>query len=73
MADPGAGHPFLLLRSWPDNATTTWDEVLAALHGAGLRTVVPSLRGFGATRFRDAGVPPSSRVATSKIMPDSIK
>ncbi len=41
----------LLLHGWPDDATT-WDRVAPRLAQAGLRVVVPTLRGFGATRFR---------------------
>ncbi|MBV9655523.1 MAG: alpha/beta hydrolase [Acetobacteraceae bacterium] len=49
---PDAGSPLLLLHGWPDDART-WDRMLPALHAAGLRTIVPYLRGFGPTRFRD--------------------
>ncbi|WP_010216776.1 L-dopachrome tautomerase-related protein [Sphingomonas sp. PAMC 26621] len=48
---PGDGQPVLLIHGWPDDAST-WDAVRPALHDAGLRTIVPTLRGFGATRFR---------------------
>lgn len=41
----------LLLHGWPDDATS-WDRVAPRLAQAGLRVVVPTLRGFGATRFR---------------------
>jgi pimeloyl-ACP methyl ester carboxylesterase len=34
-----------------------WDEVAAPLAAAGLRVLVPYLRGHGATRFRDAAAP----------------
>ena len=61
---PADGHPVLLLHGWPE-AATTWDGVLPALHGARLRTLVPSLRGFGATRFRDADAP---RTGNSAIL-----
>ncbi len=40
----------LLLHGWPDDATT-WDAVTPVLNAAGLRTVVPFLRGCGPTRF----------------------
>ena len=52
---PRNGQPVLLLHGWPDDATT-WDAVLPSLHEAGLRTIVPTLRGFGDTRLAD-GVP----------------
>jgi pimeloyl-ACP methyl ester carboxylesterase len=48
---PADGPPVILLHGWPDDART-WDRVLPALHAAGLRTIVPWLRGFGPTRFR---------------------
>ncbi|MDR6128410.1 pimeloyl-ACP methyl ester carboxylesterase [Sphingomonas sp. SORGH_AS802] len=53
--DPGAP-VVLLLHGWPDDAST-WDEVIPALTAAGLRAIVPSLRGFGATRFRNRTAP----------------
>lgn len=40
----------LLLHGWPDDAST-WDGVRPALRAAGYRLIVPTLRGFGATRF----------------------
>ncbi|MCT8002720.1 alpha/beta hydrolase [Sphingomonas sanguinis] len=46
----------LLLHGWPDDATT-WDKVAPRLAQAGLRVVVPTLRGFGATRFRHDHTP----------------
>lgn len=53
---PADGPPVILLHGWPDDART-WDRVLPALHAAGLRTIVPWLRGFGPTRFRSADAP----------------
>ncbi|WP_254606497.1 alpha/beta fold hydrolase [Sphingomonas bacterium] len=47
---PGDGPVVLLLHGWPDDATT-WDAVFPALNAAGLRTIVPTLRGFGGTRL----------------------
>jgi len=46
----------LLLHGWPDDATT-WDKVAPRLAQGGLRVVVPTLRGFGATRFRHDHTP----------------
>lgn len=40
----------LLLHGWPDDRSS-WDPVAASLNAAGFRTIVPSLRGFGETRF----------------------
>ena len=45
-----AGPVALLLHGWPDDSTT-WDAVRPALIEAGYRLIVPTLRGFGATRF----------------------
>ncbi len=47
--DP-AGSAVLLLHGWPDDAST-WDAVVPRLTAAGLRVIVPTLRGFGDTRF----------------------
>jgi pimeloyl-ACP methyl ester carboxylesterase len=49
---PADGDPVLLLHGWPD-AARSWAPVLPKLHAAGLRTVVPDLRGHGGTTFRD--------------------
>jgi pimeloyl-ACP methyl ester carboxylesterase len=51
LSGPADGHPVILLHGWPDDIRT-WDRILPALHGARFRTIVPFLRGFGATRFR---------------------
>ncbi|WP_267378410.1 MULTISPECIES: alpha/beta fold hydrolase [unclassified Sphingomonas] len=48
---PSSGRPVLLLHGWPDDASS-WDRVAAALADAGLRVIVPTLRGFGESRFR---------------------
>jgi pimeloyl-ACP methyl ester carboxylesterase len=53
---PTDGPVVLLLHGWPDDAST-WDVVAPALHAAGLRTIVPTLRGFGKTRFTDEASP----------------
>lgn len=54
----------LLLHGWPDDAST-WDGVVPALEAAGLRSIVPTLRGFGDTRFRNAAAP---RTANSAML-----
>ncbi|TLU70486.1 alpha/beta fold hydrolase [Lichenicoccus roseus] len=59
----------LLLHGWPDDVST-WDDVLPMLHAAGIRTVAPSLRGFGHTRFRDASFPRTGNSAVLAL--DSI-
>lgn len=53
VSGPPDGQPCILLHGWPDDART-WDRLLPALHQAGLRAIVPYLRGFGPTRFRHA-------------------
>jgi pimeloyl-ACP methyl ester carboxylesterase len=42
----GDGPPVLLLHGWPDDHHL-WDAQVAALNGAGFRTIAPDLRGFG--------------------------
>jgi len=49
---PEDGRPVMLVHGWPDDALT-WGRVLPTLHDGGFRTIVPYLRGFGETRFRD--------------------
>ena len=61
---PRGGPAVLLLHGWPDDPTT-FDGVLPRLHKAGFRTIVPSLRGFGNTRFRD---PRSPRTGNSGVL-----
>ena len=46
----------LLLHGWPDDAST-WDRIVEKLTTAGFRSVVPTLRGFGETRFRSETTP----------------
>ena len=53
---PSDGPVVLLLHGWPDDATT-WAGVAPYLTAAGFRTVAPTLRGFGATRFLAADTP----------------
>jgi pimeloyl-ACP methyl ester carboxylesterase len=47
------GLPVILLHGWPDDVRA-WDDVVPVLTAAGYRTIVPYLRGFGFTRFRQA-------------------
>ena len=51
-----AGFPIVLLHGFPDDGRA-WDEVAAPLAQAGHRVLVPYLRGYGPTRFRDAAAP----------------
>jgi pimeloyl-ACP methyl ester carboxylesterase len=50
---PGAGFPIILLHGFPDDVRA-WDEISSPLAKAGYRVLVPYLRGYGLTRFRDA-------------------
>jgi pimeloyl-ACP methyl ester carboxylesterase len=45
---PEDGRPVLLLHGWPDSHRL-WRHQLPVLHAAGLRTIAPDLRGFGAS------------------------
>jgi pimeloyl-ACP methyl ester carboxylesterase len=46
VLDEGAGEPVLLLHGFPDSSHV-WRHQVPALVGAGMRVVVPDLRGFG--------------------------
>ena len=50
------GFPIILLHGFPDDVRA-WDEVAPPLAGKGHRVIVPYLRGYGPTRFRDATAP----------------
>ena len=50
------GFPIVLLHGFPDDVRA-WDDVAPPLVKAGYRVLVPYLRGYGPTRFRDAGAP----------------
>jgi len=48
--------PVILLHGFPDDVRA-WDEVTPPLIKAGYRVLVPYLRGYGPTRFRDISPP----------------
>ena len=50
------GFPIILLHGFPDDARA-WDGVVPPLVKAGYRVLVPYLRGYGPTRFRDPSAP----------------
>lgn len=52
----------ILAHGWPDSADG-WGLVAATLAKAGWRVIVPSLRGFGQTRFRDMNAPRSGQLS----------
>jgi len=54
--DRGEGFPIILLHGFPDDVHA-WDGVAPPLVKAGYRVLVPYLRGYGPTRFRDATAP----------------
>jgi pimeloyl-ACP methyl ester carboxylesterase len=59
-AGPGDGRPVVLLHGWPD-APRGWWPVVERLHQRGWRTIVPALRGSGATQFRSPSTPRDGR------------
>ena len=48
VRDSGEGTPVVLLHGWPDTGDL-WDHQSRTLAAAGYRTIVPDLRGFGAS------------------------
>lgn len=52
----GSGFPVILLHGFPDDVRA-YDGVAPALAGNGCRVLVPYLRGYGPTRFRDPNAP----------------
>ncbi len=52
----GSGFPIILLHGFPYDIRS-WDGVVPPLAEAGYRVLVPYLRGYGTTRFRDPDVP----------------
>ena len=53
---PSTGFPVVLLHGFPDDVRA-WDDVAPTLAATGNRALVPYLRGYGPTRFRDAAAP----------------
>ena len=54
--ETGEGFPVILLHGFPDDARA-YDGVAPVLAKRGFRTLVPYLRGYGPTRFRDSAAP----------------
>jgi len=52
----------LLLHGWPDDAST-WDAIIPMLNAAGLRTIAPTHRGFGETRYLSSATPRTGNTA----------
>jgi pimeloyl-ACP methyl ester carboxylesterase len=61
-AGPASGQSVLLLHGFPYDIHS-YAEVVPLLAGAGLRVIVPYLRGFGPTRFADLAMPRSGQQA----------
>ncbi len=59
---PAAGRPVILLHGFPDDVHA-YDGVTPLLAARGWRVFVPYLRGYGPTRFLDAGTPRSGQQA----------
>ncbi len=59
---PPEGLPVVLLHGFPDDVRT-WDGTVARLAAAGHRCIVPYLRGYGPTRFREEATPRSGEQA----------
>ena len=59
---PQAGFPVLLMHGFPYDPRA-FDGVVPPLVAAGHRVIVPYLRGYGQTRFLDAGTPRSGQQA----------
>ena len=59
---PADGRPVVLLHGFPDDIHA-YDGVAPPLAGSGYRVIVPYLRGFGPTRFRNAATPRSGQQA----------
>lgn len=58
---PGGGPTVVLVHGWPDDPSC-WDRIVPSLTGAGLRCVVPYLRGVGPTRFLSGDTPRSGQI-----------
>ncbi len=59
---PESGTPIVMLHGFPDDVRT-YDGAVGPLAAAGLRVVVPYLRGYGPTRYRDPATPRSGQQA----------
>jgi pimeloyl-ACP methyl ester carboxylesterase len=62
MSGPETGPVAILLHGFPDDARA-WDGVAPELAAQGFRVLVPYLRGYGPTRFRDSATTRSGEQA----------
>jgi pimeloyl-ACP methyl ester carboxylesterase len=61
-AGPASGPVVILLHGWPYDIHS-YEDVVPRLVAAGYRTIVPYLRGFGATRFLSSDTPRNGQQA----------
>jgi pimeloyl-ACP methyl ester carboxylesterase len=61
-AGPESGFPVILIHGFPDDVHA-YDRVAPELAASGWRVIVPYLRGYGPTRFRDPTTPRSGQQA----------
>src|SRR5262249_40190684 len=59
---PSDGHPVILMHGFPDDVHA-YEGVAPALAASGWHVIVPYLRGYGPTRFRDPATPRSGQQA----------
>ena len=59
---PAGGSPVILMHGFPDDVHA-YDSVAPPLAASGWRVIVPYLRGYGPTRFRDPTTPRSGQQA----------
>src|ERR1700687_5463840 len=62
QSGPAGSLPVVLLHGYPYDARA-FDEVVAIVNSAGFRTIVPYLRGYGATSFLSPDTPRSGEQA----------
>ena len=60
--NPDGARTVILAHGWPDCAQS-WFSVATTMAESGWRVIVPSLRGFGETRFRDANTARSGQLS----------
>jgi pimeloyl-ACP methyl ester carboxylesterase len=65
-AGPANGQPVILLHGWPYDIHS-YTDVASMLAEKGYRVLVPYLRGYGTTRFVDAGTPRNGQQAALAV------
>ena len=64
---PASGRPVVLMHGFPDDVHA-YDGVAPPLAASGYRVIVPYLRGYGPTRFRDPATPRSGQQRRSAMI-----